>query len=175
MRTLCIALALGSTAMALLTGCGDDSNSEQTAGEGGYPTSGLNPRAPLTKQLARVFPVPKVEPGDEPGAAKSIAAGRKACRGKTPEQVRDEFMAAAEAEAGLEEGQKALLAEFDKFEEQKLHSPNFAAGQLAAGVYEATLPELQRRAGFRGCVYELAVQLRRELAKGGSNGGGRSG
>jgi hypothetical protein len=175
MRTLCIALALSSMATVLLTACGDDSDSGQTNGEGTeQASSALNPRAPLTRQLAQVFPVPKAEPTDEPGAAKAIAAGRRACRGKTPEQVRDEFMAAAEAEAGLEEGQEEMLAELDKFEKQALHSPNFAAGQLAAGVYEATLPELQRMAGFRGCVYELALQLRHELAKSG-NSGGKSG
>jgi hypothetical protein len=171
-----MALALGSMATALLTACGGDSNSEQTGGEGSQASTAIDPQAPLTEQLARVFPVPKPEPGDQPGAAKAIAAGREACKGKTPEEVRDEFMAAAEAEAGLEEGQKAMLAELDKFEKQAMHSPNFAAGQLAAGVYEATLPELQRMAGYRGCVYELAVQLRHELAKSGkSSGNGRSG
>jgi hypothetical protein len=176
MRTLCLVLALGSMATALLTGCGGDSDSEQTAGAEGNPaSSALSPRAPLTEQLARVFPVPKAEPTDLPGAAKAIAAGRAACRGKTPVEVRDEFMAAAEAEAGLNEGQKEMLVEIARFEEQARHSPNFAAGQLAAGVYEATLPELKRMAGFRGCVYELALQLRHELAKSGKNSGNGKG
>ena len=36
-----------------------------------------------------------------------------------------------------------MLDELPKYEKQAMHSPNFAAGQLAAGVYEATLPEKQ--------------------------------
>jgi hypothetical protein len=153
-------------ATVLLTACGDDSSSEQTeGGQAGVASQGIDPGAPLPDQLAQVFPVPKPEPTDLPGAAKSIAAGREACRGKTPEEVRDEFMAAAEAEGGLEEGQLEMLEELDRFEQQASHSPNFAAGQLAAGVYEATLPEKKRLAGYRGCVYELALQLRQELEK----------
>ena len=173
----CVALALCSMAAVLLAACGDDSNSEQTGGGATNPaTPSDDVQLSITEKLARVFPVPKAEPSDLPGAAAAIEAGRDACRGKTPEEVRDEYMAAGEAEAGLEEGQKEMLEEIDRFEKQGRYSPSFAAGQLAAGVYEATLPELQRNAGYRGCVYELAVQLRHELAKSGKNGGsGQSG
>ena len=58
-----------------------------------------------------------------------------------------------------------MIAELPKFESQAAPVRDFAAGQLAAGVYEATLPEKQMVAGYQGCVYELALQLRRELAK----------
>jgi hypothetical protein len=115
---------------------------------------------PMTRQLAITFPFPKPAPGSPPGAAAAIDAGRKACRGKTPVEVREEFLAAAQ---GLNEGQREMIAELPHFEDQV--SSNFAAGQLAAGVYEATLAEKLMVSGYQGCVYELALQLRRELAK----------
>lgn len=119
----------------------------------------------MSKQLAQTFPKPKPAPGSLPGAAKAIAVGRKACKGKTPVEVREEFISAAEAGGGLSEGQKEMVGELDKYEKQASGSPNFAAGQLAAGVYEATLPEKLMIAGYQGCVYELALQLRRELTQ----------
>ena len=167
MRTARVTLVLSIMAAVLLTACGGDSSSggsqagESSTAQESRPT--LSPSAPITKQLAVTFPVPKVEAGSPPGTAEAIAAGRKACKGKTPVEVREEFI--AEAEANLQDGQKEMVEEIGKFEKQASSSPNFAAGQLGAGVYEATLPEKQRIAGFRGCVYELAVQLRRELAK----------
>jgi hypothetical protein len=156
-------------ATVLLTACGGDGS-----GSGGQGTDSssaqaeqpaLNPSAPITEQLAVTFPKPKVEAGSPPGTAEAINAGRKACKGKTPVEVRDEFLSAAEAGAGLDDGQKEMVGEIGKYEQQGSHSPNFAAGQLAAGVYEATLPEKQWIAGYQGCVYELALQLRRELSK----------
>lgn len=165
MRTACVALALSVMATVLLTACGDDSGS---GGSGSGPTettaeqTAAIPKT-LEGQLAQTFPKPEVEPGEPPGTAAAIAAGREACEGKTPTEVRDEFTAAAEAGAGLEQGQKEMLADLAQFENRA--SSNFAAGQLGAGVYEATLPEKQRMAGYRGCVYELALQLRRELDK----------
>jgi len=152
-------------ATVLLTACGDDSSSGKTAGtessvaQGGPPP--LDPTAPMSEQLAHVFPVPKPGPGSLPGAAAAIEAGRKACKGKTPLQVREEFIGAAQ---GITDEQEAMIAELPKYEKQAA-TPNFVAGQLAAGVYEATLPEKKAMAGYQGCVYELALQLRRELAK----------
>jgi hypothetical protein len=169
MRTVCVALALSMMATAFLTACGGDDGSgssqptDSTTAQEGQPT--LDPTAPIAKQLAVTFPVPKAEAGSPPGTAAAIEAGRRACKGKTPTEVRDEFLAAAEGEAGLNEGQKEMVGEIGKYEQQSANSPNFAAGQLAAGVYEATLPEKQRIAGYQGCVYELALQLRRELTK----------
>ena len=69
---------------------------------------------------------------------------------------------------------KRCSSELARFEKQARTSPDFAAGQLAAGVYEATLPEEQARSGYQGCVYELAVQLRKELAKAASRGRDRT-
>ncbi len=169
MRTACVALVLSVMATVQLTACGGDgSGSGQPGTDASTAQSGkaaLKPTAPIDKQLAVVFPKPKAEAGSPPGTAKAIEAGRRACRGKTPTEVRDEFLSDAEAAGGFSEGQKEMIGEIGKFEEQASHSPNFAAGQLAAGVYEATLPEEQMNAGYRGCVYELALQLRRELAR----------
>jgi hypothetical protein len=117
---------------------------------------------PMTRQLALTFPEPKPAEGSPPGAAKAIAAGRSACKGRTPIEVREEFIGSAK---GLDEGQEEMIGELPKYEKQSGNSPNFAAGQLAAGVYEATLPEKVAIAGYQGCVYELALQLRKELAK----------
>jgi len=152
-------------ATVLFTACGDDSDSGQTAGTGSSTVQNANPpydpSAPMSEQLARTFPAPKVEPGSPPGTAAGIVAGRRACSGKTPVQVRDQFLEAAH---GLNEAQEAMLGELPKIESQGI-TTNFVAGQLAAGVYEATLPEVRQAAGYRGCVYELALQARRELAK----------
>lgn len=152
-------------ATVLLTACGDDSGSGQTAGAGSSTVAGaaapIDPTAPITEQLARTFPVPKPGPGSLPGAASAIEAGRKACKGRTPLQVREEFIESAQ---GLSDEQETMIGELPKYEKQAV-TLNFVAGQLAAGVYEATLPEEKAAAGYQGCVYELALQLRRELAK----------
>jgi predicted outer membrane protein len=161
----CIALALTAMATVLLTACGGGSDSSQTTSTATATTAGspsLDPTAPITKQLAAVFPVPKAPPGSPSTVTTAIEAGRKACRGKTPLQVREEFIDSAQ---GLSKDQEKMIAQLQKFESQASTSPDFAAGQLAAGVYEATLPESQKVAGYQGCVYELALQLRRELAK----------
>jgi hypothetical protein len=164
MRTICVALTLSATVTVLVSGCGGDSGTGQADGSTEAATTPANsfPKT-IDGQLAQTFPKPEVEAGSPPGTAAAIDAGRRACKGKTPIEVRDEFIAAAEAEVGFNEGQKEMLAEIAKFEKQA--SPDFAAGQLAAGVYEAALPEEQKAAGYRGCVYELALQLRREIAK----------
>jgi hypothetical protein len=165
MRTACVALVLSMMATVLFTACGDDSGSGQTAGTESSAAQGapppIDPTAPMSEQLARVFPVPKPGPESLPGAAAAIEAGREACKGKTPLQVREEFIGATQ---DLSDGQEAMIGELQKYEKQAV-SPNFVAGQLAAGVYEATLPETKAMAGYQGCVYELALQLRRELAK----------
>jgi hypothetical protein len=164
MRTTCVALALSVMATFLLTACGDDSDSGHEAGTG--PSSAdqakppIDPTAPMSEQLAQTFPAPKPGPGSLPGAAAAIEAGRKACAGKTPLQVREQFIGAADL--GDEQGE--MVAELPKYEKQP-PTINFVAGQLAAGVYQATLPEKKAAAGYQGCVYELALQLRRELAK----------
>jgi hypothetical protein len=163
MRTTCAAFALSVMAATLITACGDDSDSGQEAGTEPSTTQAkppIDPSAPLSEQLARTFPAPKAPAGSLPGSAAAIEAGREACRGKTPLQVREEFIDAAD----LPEEQGTMVAELAKYEKQP-PTVSFVAGQIAAGVYQATLPEKKAAAGYQGCVYELALQLRRELAK----------
>jgi hypothetical protein len=120
----------------------------------------------MTKVLATRFPTPKPQPGSPPGAKKAIAAGRRSCKGKTPLQVREEFIGEAKAAGVMNPGQEKMIAHIEQYEKHSGQSPDFVAGQLAAGVYEATLPEDLRIAGYQGCVYELARQLEKELARG---------
>jgi hypothetical protein len=75
-------------------------------------------------------------------------------------QVRDQFIDAADL--GDEHGE--MIAEIPKYEKRP-PTINYVAGQLGAGVYQATLPPKRAAAGYQGCVYELALQLRKELAK----------
>ncbi len=141
---------------------------KQTGEQQGATNSAQKPlpaNAPISAVLARQFPKPQVQPDAPSGSQKAINAGRKACKGKTPIQVRDEFISAANASGLLNPGQKKMVAEIADFEKQATRSPDFVAGQLAAGVYEATLPETLRIAGYQGCVYELAQQLQKEIAK----------
>lgn len=154
-------MVLAATATALtITACGGgDSTTETTVAT----QTTLPPNAPQTAVIAHQFPKPKPLENAPPGAAKAIAAGQRACKGKKPSQVVDEFIGKARKEGVLNEGQEEMLEEIGHYEKQARTSPDFAAGQLAAGVYEATLPEELARSGYQGCVYELALQLRREL------------
>jgi hypothetical protein len=160
---------LGASVTILLAACGGGGGeSTGSTGQSSPPAATraekpLPPNAPMTEVLARNFPPPKPNPDAPPGSRAAIAAGRKACKGKTPVQVREEFIGKAKESGLLNPGQEKMIGEIDHFESQASHSPDFVAGQLAAGVYEATLPEKLRVAGYQGCVYELAQKLIREL------------
>jgi hypothetical protein len=166
-RPTLAALAAGAMTIGLAA-CGGGSDSGTTASGTATNPGAISPTMPQAEVIAKQFPKPKPIENAPVGAMKAIEAGRKACRGKTPTQVRDEFMAAAKESGELNEGQEQMLHELPHFEKQARTSPDFAAGQLAAGVYEATLPERMARSGYQGCVYELALQLRRELTQGGN-------
>jgi hypothetical protein len=153
-----------------LAACGG-SDSSTTQSVANSNAGAISPNMPQAEVIAKQFPKPKPIENAPVGAMKAIEAGRRACRGKTPTQVRDEFMAAAKNSGELNEGQEQMLSELPHFEKQARTSPDFAAGQLAAGVYEATLTERMARSGYQGCVYELALQLRRELTHGGKKNG----
>jgi len=160
---LLIAMAFGTIAALTLSACGggdEDSSTETLQGEAAKPP--LPPDAPLQQQLGRSFPPPEPTEEAPPNARSFIEAGRKACKGKTPSEVIDEFLPQAGA-SDFDESQEELIGKIGQYEQNP--TADFAAGQIAAGVYEATLPELQQRSGYQGCVYELAQQLRRELAK----------
>lgn len=166
-------MTLFATAALFLSACGggDDGESamteqnvEQPPPVSGFAHGGKGGKREGSATIAASFPKPKPQPNAPPGAQKAIDAGSRACRGKTPRQVRDEFMAEAEAGGLLNEGQKKMIANIAQYESQARSGPDFVAGQLAAGVYEATLPEALRIAGYQGCVYELAQQLQKEIA-----------
>jgi hypothetical protein len=112
-----------------------------------------------------VFPPPQPTAGAPPKAEEFIAAGKKACKGKTPSQVVDRYLPQTGSE-DFSKSQEELIETIGKYEQNP--TADFAAGQIAAGVYEATLPELQGRSGYQGCVYELAQQLRTELKTNGT-------
>jgi hypothetical protein len=168
-----MALALGALSLGVAACGGGDSGSDsatQLTTEGTLP-----PDAPQTKVIAHQFPKPKPVAGAPSGAMKAIRAGERACKGKTPKQVRDEYLPEAQEGGRLNEGQEAMIAEISKFEAQSRNTPDFAAGQLAAGVYEATVTEKLARSGYQGCIYSLAQQLRHELSGQGKKGKAKSG
>lgn len=98
-------------------------------------------------------------------SARAIAAGKKACAGKSTLEVKEEFYPVAIESGGLEEGspQAETIAEIESYEKNS-PDPSFVAGQLAAGAYEATLPKAIARYGYEGCIYSLSLRLKRELA-----------
>jgi hypothetical protein len=84
----------------------------------------------------------------------------RACRGKRPVEVREEFI----DDARLGTDQQEMVAELERYEAEVALDPNFVAGQLGASVYEMTLAKDAQPYGFQGCVYELAGQLKRKLS-----------
>jgi hypothetical protein len=94
------------------------------------------------------------------GSAKAIKAGERACRGKSPLEVREEFI----AESDLNEDQAGAVSELERYEQNP--SSSYPAGQLGALVYQGTLSdEVLSSYGFQGCVYSLSLGVKRELAK----------
>jgi len=163
-------MVLGVMAMLALSACGgsggNETNGQQSANGGSAGGGGTGGGGNSTvAALEAAFPAPKAQPESPPGAQGAIVAGRKACKGKSPQQVRDEFMSEADASGLLNPGQKKMLANIAHYEKQAATTADFVAGQLAAGVYEDTLPEELRIAGYQGCVYELAQQLLKEIAQ----------
>jgi hypothetical protein len=172
---LIAAAALGLLALA---GCGSSSSS--TAGGQGESTAATKPSptapggkaeseapkgaSPVLRQIYRQFPKPAPNPTVK-GSAAAIAAGERACKGKTPLEVKEAFYAAAKA--NLQPEQTKMIAELASFEKNAATDSSFVAGQLAAGVYQATLPEAVAQFGYQGCIYALALELKRELGPGG--------
>jgi hypothetical protein len=90
-------------------------------------------------------------------SAKVIKVGERECKGKTPLEIREEFI----GESELNEEQEEVVNELERYE--KNPSPSYPAGQLGALVYEKTLPEKTADYGFQGCVYSLSLRVKREL------------
>jgi hypothetical protein len=115
--------------------------------------------------IYRQFPPPQPDP-DIKGSGKAISRGEEACKGKTPMEVKEEFI----AESDLLTAQAEIVAELPKYEKTVADNASFAAGQLGALVYERSLSEDKlAQFGYQGCVYSLAKVVERELAP---NGGG---
>jgi hypothetical protein len=166
-------LATAALALALLAGCGsggDKTTSTQvevprTAPGGAAEREAPKGASPVLREIYRQFPKPQPEPGDR-ASARAIHAGEKACKGLTPMEVKRKFYAKATEEGNLvpNSSEGKMIAELPKYAKQSAKSSAFVAGQLAADVYEATLPEAAAPAGYQGCVYSLARRLKHELA-----------
>jgi hypothetical protein len=145
-------------------GCGgEDSESEGSAANATpreEPLAEPAPKgaSPLLEEIYRQFQPPEPDPRMRGKSSRAIKAGERACRGKTPLEIREEFI----AEADLTEDQAEVVSELQKYERNP--SPNFVAGQLGALVYESALPEGIARYGYQGCVYSLSLGLKRQLA-----------
>ncbi len=141
----------------------NSSRTKQGEAQPVIPTGGASP--PQVRQIETLkeqFPPPKPSKVVK-GSAAVIEAGKAACRGKTPLQIREEFYAAAKG--NLEAGQAKMVAELPEYEAEAAEDPSFVAGQLGAMIYEMTLAKEIQTYGFQGCVYELARQLEREIAR----------
>ncbi len=134
-------------------------SSSQTAKEQDALPADLSPQvARQVEVLREQFPKPKPSKTIK-GSAAAIAAGEDACRGKTPMEVWEEF----KSQSKLDPDQEELVAELPKYEEEASKDSSYVAGQLAAVVYEMTLPKDIAQAGFQGCVFVLARGLEREI------------
>lgn len=158
---------LTCTCLVLLAGCGSDGSGETTSPDVQPPKLTPAQRAPrgastVEREIYRQFPPPKSNP-EAKGSAAAIAAGEKACIGKSPVEVKEEFF--VEASSRLNADQEKMINEIGSYEKRSRTEPSFTAGQLAAGTYEATLPEAVAIYGYQGCVYALAKGLKHELAQ----------
>ena len=149
--------------LVLAVGCGGgDANQPTTVSEREQLEALAEPppkhASPLLKSIYREFQPPKPDP-EVKVSAKAIKAGERECKGKTPLEVREEFI----GESELSEDQAEVVNELERYE--KNPSPSYPAGQLGALVYEKTLPEATANYGFQGCVYSLSLRVKRELQK----------
>jgi hypothetical protein len=83
--------------------------------------------------------------------------GERACKGKSPQKVVEEFL----PESKLSPGQRQALKQLPRAEAHP--SADFIAGQLAGLVYQGTLSGPLGEYGYRGCVYGLALGAKGEL------------
>lgn len=145
--------------LLVLVGCGQQKETQRSAPL--PPLRGPEPprdASPLLRAVYRNFQPPLPNPR-VPGSGKAIGAGKKACRGKTPAEVKRRFL----AESRLTADQRRALGQLPGAEAHP--TADFVAGQLAALVYEGTLARARLpEYGYQGCVYALAVGLKRELS-----------
>jgi hypothetical protein len=111
----------------------------------------------VLREIYRNFQPPLPNPAVK-GSAKAIAAGKRACKNKTPLEIKREFI----AESDLTPDQREAVSQLARYDEP---TANFPAGQLAALVYQGTLGEEPLATeGYRGCVFVLAQRVKRQLA-----------
>ena len=118
--------------------------------------------SPIEREIYRQFPPPKPDPS-VPKSATVIRAGEKACRGKSPLEVKEEFY--VEASSQLLPAQKQMIAEIGHWAKQSKRDEGFTAGQLAADVYQAPCLKQSTGSGTRAASYSLAQGLKHELAR----------
>jgi len=145
----------GSSSSSVSENAEGSTTSGATANKGTEPSKRASA---LQREIQRTFPPPQADPEVE-GSAQAIEAGEAACEGKTPTEVRDEFL----DESDLSSAQRQALSQIDRAEAHP--SGDFAAGQLAALVYEGTLEGTVAEYGYRGCVYALARGLEGRLGR----------
>jgi hypothetical protein len=157
-------LAAVTCAALVAGGCGGDDSG--TAGT--TPSAYTNPRAEtppkgsstVLREVYRQFYPPVPDPQVK-GSAAAIERGEEVCIGKRPIEIREEFI----DESDLLPDQAEAVAELGKYEKRYEEDASFVAGQLAALVYERTLPEDELAMfGYQGCVYALSQVLKRRLA-----------
>ncbi len=141
----------------VIAGCGGGGDASSSATTTQAQAQARGPQPPkgasaLQRQVYRTFQPPRADP-EVAGSGRAIEAGEAACEGKTPVQVKERFIAASKLSAA----QRRALAQIDRAEAHP--SGDFAAGQLAALVYEGTLGGKTAEYGYRGCVYALARGL----------------
>ena len=159
---LCLALGLGACGGGGDSGSSSSSvseNAEGTTTSSATANKGTEPSkraSALQREIQRTFQPPQADPEVE-GSAEAIEAGEAACEGKTPAEVKREFI----DESDLSSAQRQALSQIDRAEAHP--SGDFAAGQLAALVYEGTLEGSLAEYGYRGCVYALALGLEGRL------------
>jgi hypothetical protein len=155
-----------------IAGCGGGGSSS-TSADRATPTSTVPANAPkppkgaspTLRAIYNQFPPPSQDPKVK-GSAKAIAAGMRACKGKSAAALAKRYYAIAVAQGRLDphSPEAKMIAQVDKYAKNAAKDPGFTAGQLAADAYQATLAPKLGSFGYQGCVYALARGLEYELA-----------
>jgi hypothetical protein len=151
--------------MLMLLSCGGESPVDTTATEGHLSDAERRAEAnappgasPLLRAIYRQFPRPKPESSVK-GSGAAIKAGENACEGKSAVQVRERYIGASDLTADQREAARRI----ERYERKPSFS--FPAGQLAAFVYEKTLPKsILSPFNYQGCLYALSKGLKARLA-----------
>jgi hypothetical protein len=163
-----VAIAAGASAIA---GCGGGDSSSSTAQRYPVPTIPANaphpPKgaSPVLRGLYFQFTPPKPDPRIK-GSGAAIEAGKVACAGMTPLEVKEKYFLIAVQSGKLDptSAEGKAIASIRKYAKNVTKDSSFPTGQLAADAYKATLPLRIASYGAQGCVYVLARRLEHQLA-----------